>query len=86
MSKTVPLYTDSRRLGSPASALHAAPRCLTTSQAVLHVHGVFTTRVTTPAPAVSTQPTGQDTRPMPGILAQVGDIGSTDLIDAQSVK
>jgi hypothetical protein len=50
MSKTVPIYGGSSSPCSPACALLHAPRCLTASQVAPPVHGVSTTRATTPKP------------------------------------
>ena len=50
MSKPVPIHAGSPRPSGPASALVSASRCLTASQVALPVHGVFTTRATTPEP------------------------------------
>ena len=47
MSQPVPVHADSPRLCIPACALLHMPRCLTASQVVPPVHGVFTTRATT---------------------------------------
>jgi hypothetical protein len=56
MSKPVPIHGGSSRPCSPACALLDAPRCLTASQMVPPVHGVFTTRATTPDPGCQHQP------------------------------
>jgi hypothetical protein len=48
MSKPVPVHADSPRPCRPACPLLPAPQCLTASQAAPPVHGVSTTRATTP--------------------------------------
>ena len=58
MSKPVPIYRRSSRPCSPACALPYAPRCLGS----LPVHGVSTTRVTTPK-LPSKQPASGDADP-----------------------
>ena len=50
MSKTVLVHAGSPRPCCPACALLYAPRCLATSRVALPVHGVSTTRATTPDP------------------------------------
>src|SRR5690349_9645719 len=63
MSKPTPIYADSPRLPSPVSALLDAPQCLAASRIVPPVHGVSTTRATTPDPGSQHQPAGQDADP-----------------------
>src|SRR5262249_9713750 len=62
MSKPVPVYRDSLRLGSPASVLLATSQRLTASRDAPPVHGVSTTRVTTPDPGSQHRPAGQPGR------------------------
>ena len=63
MSKPVPVYADSPRPSSPASALLAASRCLTASRVAPPVHDVSTTRATTPDPGDQHHSVGQDADP-----------------------
>jgi hypothetical protein len=58
MSKPAPVHAGSSRLSNPASALLSASRCLTASRVTLPVHGVSTTRATTPAATRTSQPPG----------------------------
>jgi hypothetical protein len=53
MSKPASIYGGRLRLYSPACALLGALRCLAASQVAPPVHGVFTTRATTPRPRLS---------------------------------
>src|SRR4029450_5721678 len=57
---TVPVYGGSSRPCGPACALLDAPRCLTASLVALPVHGVSTTRSTTPGPGSQHESAGQD--------------------------
>ena len=63
MSKPVPVHGGSSRPCSPACALLHAPRCLTASQVAAPVHGVSTTRATTPDPGFQHQLADQDADP-----------------------
>jgi hypothetical protein len=51
MSKPVPIHVGSPRPSSPASALLSASECPTASLTAMPVHGVSTTRATTPGPS-----------------------------------
>src|SRR2546430_5466639 len=63
MSKPAPIYRGSSRPCSPACALLDAPRCLAASPVSPPVHGVSTTRATTPDPGDQHQPAGRDSDP-----------------------
>jgi hypothetical protein len=63
MSKPVPVYGGSSRPCSPACALFDAPQCLAASPVSLPVHGISTTRATTPDPGDQHQSAGQDADP-----------------------
>ena len=63
MSKPVLIYADSPGLCSPVFALLDVPQCLAASPVSLPVHGVSTTRATTPDPGDQHQSAGQDADP-----------------------
>jgi hypothetical protein len=84
MSKPAPIYGGSLRLCSPGSALFSAPRCLTASRVTLLVHGVFTTRVTTPGLAAGWDADPQAGAPSAPHRRQVSTIADTAIGETSS--